>query len=132
MKHSYELRDTANRFASFSKAAESEGLEIIGVREQRVIQDADRSDTNVSMAWAGGRTVDAKGIADKFVARPKEEVLHDLILLFSKQDKYTFDDLNRVLQQPKPFLTEILGEYTTTETEFGKRHYKLRPEYRTH
>ena len=130
MQHSYELKDSASRFSNYSQAADSQALEIIGVREQRVIQDADRSDTNVSMAWAGGRTVDAKGVADKFVARPKEEVLHDLIMLFSKQDKYTFDDLNRVLQQPKPFLTEILAEYATTETEFGKRHYKLRPEFK--
>jgi hypothetical protein len=109
---------------------DSGAINIIGTQENRALQEADRSNNDVSMAWAGGRTLDARGIAEKFVQRPKHEVLQDLIALFKIQEKYTFEDLNRQLQQPKPWLTEILAEYTTTETEYSKRHHRLRPEFR--
>lgn len=130
VKHSYELKDNQSKFGNYVSPVHDTGLTIIGASESRAIQEADRSDTNISMAWAGGRTVDSRGVADKFVERPKDEVLRDLISMFNKQEKYTYEDLNRVLQQPKHVLTAILTEYTTTETEYGKRHFRLRPEFR--
>lgn len=126
----FELKAKAPQQARPAFVSPTEGLHMIDIQEERELQNLDRTNMDVSMAWAGGRNLDARGIAEKFVQRPKEEVLHDLILLFEKQDRYTFEDINRVLQQPKPWMTEILNEYATTETEFGKRHFRLRPEFR--
>ena len=131
VKQSYELKVPTGQNTRAAMIVDTPALNIISYSEQRALQDVDRSNNDVSMAWAGGRTLDHRGIAEKFVARPKEEVLHDLIIMFEKQEKYLFEDINRVLQQPKPWMTEILNEYAVTETEYGKRYYKLRPEFKT-
>lgn len=132
VKQLYEVKMPKQRApAQNSMQVDSGALHIINFHEDRALQDIDRSGNDVSMQWAGGRKLDATGKGELFVQRPKHEVVQDLIELFRRQDKYTFEDLSRQLQQPKNWLTEILSEYTTTETEYGKRQYRLRPEFRS-